>query len=115
MKAALMKLVRLPGKALREGAEFAEKDSILAGCAVIVAGVLLTAASNRSAEAYSMAMQSQCASTVTAAAVIELAGADCASAQAAGHAPAVIELCRLTHGRSADQVADLPQCQKDAP
>jgi hypothetical protein len=112
MKAALMKLFRLPGKALRAGAEFAAQDSTLVGCAVIVAGVLLTAAANRSAEAYSMALKAQCAATVTAAAVIELAGADCASA---GHTPSVIELCRLTHGRSAQQVADLPQCLEDAP
>lgn len=115
MKAALMKLFRLPGKALRAGAEFAAQDSTLVGCAVIVAGVLLTAAANRSAEAYSMALKAQCAATVTAAAVIELAGADCASAKAAGHTPAVIELCRLTHGRSAAQVADLPQCLEAAP
>lgn len=90
-------------------------DLALVGAGIITAGVLLAAAANRSAEAYSMAMQSQCAATVTAAAVIELAGADCPSAQAAGHAPAVIELCRLTHGRSAAQVADLPQCRETAP
>lgn len=89
-----------------------KSEVILAGCAVIVAGILLAASANRSAEAYSMAMRSQCSATVTAASVIELSGADCA--EAAGHAPAVIELCRLTHGRSAAQVADLPQCREDA-
>lgn len=86
-------------------------DLALAGASVITAGVLLAAAANRSAEAYSMALQSQCAATVTAAAVIDLAGADCRPES--GHAPAVVELCRLTHGRSARQVAELPQCKED--
>ncbi len=85
-------------------------DMALMGAAVIVTFTLLSAAASRSAEAYSMAMRSQCAATVTAAAVIELAGADCRPDS--GHAPAVVELCRLTHGRSARQVAQLPQCRE---
>ena len=90
-------------------------DVIFAACAVIVAGILLAAAANRSAEAYSMALQSQCAATVTAAAVLELAGADCPSAETAGHGQAVIELCRLTRGRTAAQVTNLPHCRESQP
>lgn len=88
-------------------------DLALVGAGIITAGVLLAAAANRSAEAYSMAMQSQCAATVTAAAVIELSGADCRPDS--GHPPAVVELCRITHGRTARQVANLPQCKADQP
>lgn len=88
-------------------------DLALAGAAVITAGVLLGAAANRSAEAYSLSMQASCAATVTAAAVIELSGADCRPES--GHPPAIVELCRITHGRTARQVANLPQCKEDAP
>lgn len=84
-------------------------DLAIAGAAVITAGILLAAAANRSAEAYSLSMQAGCSATVTAAAVIELSGADCRPES--GHAPAVVELCRLTHGRTARQVAQLPQCR----
>ena len=85
-------------------------DLALAGAGIITAGILLAAAANRSAEAYSMAMQSQCTATVTAAAVIRLAGADCDPAS--GHADEVVELCRITHGRTPTQVARLPQCRE---
>jgi hypothetical protein len=85
-------------------------DLALAGAGIITAFILLAAAGNRSAEAYSLSMQASCAATVTAAAVIELAGATCAPD--AGHAESVVELCRITHGRSAKQVALLPQCRE---
>lgn len=84
-------------------------DLAIAGAAVITAGVLLAAAANRSAEAYSMSLEAGCSATVTAAAVIELSGADCRPES--GHPPAIVELCRITHGRTARQVAQLPQCR----
>jgi hypothetical protein len=88
-------------------------DMALAGAAVITAGILLAAAANRSAEAYSMSLQASCAATVTAAAVIELSGADCRPE--GGYPPAIVEMCRITHGRTAAQVADLPQCRESSP
>lgn len=87
-------------------------DIALVGSALVLVGLLGIATLNPAAEAYKMAMEAQCASTVTAAAVIELSGASCSDT--AGHVPAVVELCRLTHGRTAAQVANLPQCRRDA-
>lgn len=86
-------------------------DFALIGAAVIVTFTLLAAAANRSAEAYSLSLEAGCSATVTAAAVIELSGADCRPES--GHPPAIVELCRITHGRTALQVAKLPQCRKD--
>lgn len=86
-------------------------DIALVGIGLITAGYFIAGANNKSSEAWSMSLQAQCAATVTAAAVVELAGGDCLPES--GHPPSIVELCRLTHGRTAKQVANLPQCKNE--
>jgi hypothetical protein len=85
-------------------------DLALAGTGIIVAGILIAAAANRSAEAYSMSIRASCTATITAAAVIDLSGADCRPD--GGYPPAIVALCERSGGRSARQIADSPQCRE---
>lgn len=88
-------------------------DIALMGCALIVGGLLVTSMRGTETEAYGMSAQARCEAAIVAAAVIELAGGDCMPES--GHPSSIVELCKVSKGRTAAQVANLPQCKVDEP
>lgn len=90
-------------------------EVILAGCAIIVCGILIAAGVNRAAEAYSMSLAARCDAQILAASLVELHGIHCPGAADFGHSEATIALCGMARGRTPEQVARLPQCLDAAP
>lgn len=87
----------------------------LVGCLLLLAAAGITMAIARAGESQTASMRAQCDAMLLASALVQSDRLYCPGAADFGHDESTLALCRLSRGRTPEQVAQLPQCREGAP